>query len=98
MILKVISVLNTQKLDQASFLVPVYGSPRQFFQNILTLNFPEIFILSCTVEWHNKFLEEQVDVLISKNQALQILYLKHDNVYKTINYHEYKKLTKAMKI
>ena len=28
--------------------------------------------------------EKQVDILISKNQALQILYLKHhDNVYKT---------------
>ena len=27
---------------------------------------------------------KQVDILISKNQALQILYLKHhDNVYKT---------------
>ena len=27
---------------------------------------------------------QQVDILISKNQALQILYLKHhDNVYKT---------------
>ena len=29
-------------------------------------------------------IEKQVDILISKNQALQILYLKyHDNVYKT---------------
>ena len=34
---------------------------------------------------------KQVDILVSKNQALQILYLKHhDNVYKIqfINYHE----------
>ena len=29
-------------------------------------------------------IAKQVDILISKNQALQILYLKHhDNVYKT---------------
>ena len=29
-------------------------------------------------------IEQQVNILISKNQALQIIYLKHhDNVYKT---------------
>ena len=33
---------------------------------------------------HSKDIGKQVDILISKNQALQILYLKHhDNVYKT---------------
>ena len=31
------------------------------------------------------FIFEQVDILISKNQALQILYLKHhDSAYKTV--------------
>ena len=30
-----------------------------------------------------ELLEEQVDILISKNQALQIYLKHHDNVYKT---------------
>ena len=42
---------------------------------------------------------KQVDILTSKNQALQILYLKHhDNVYKTSYIIMDKKLTKSMKI
>ena len=42
---------------------------------------------------------KQVDILISKNQALQILYLKHhDNIYKTLENIMDKKLTKSTKI
>ena len=47
----------------------------------------------------NIFSVKQVDILISKNQALQILYLQHhDNVYKTSLIIIYKKLTKSLKI
>ena len=43
------------------------------------------------------YKHKQVDILISKNQALQIIYLKHhDNVYKIAIMD--KKLTKSMKI
>ena len=44
--------------------------------------------LNCKMQAHarvckeNKFKEKQVDVLISKIQALEILYLKH-HIYKT---------------
>ena len=42
------------------------------------LNPPFLCILSAN------FQVKQVDILVSKNQVLQILYLKHhDNVYKT---------------
>ena len=44
-------------------------------------------------------LVKQVDTLISKNQALQILYLNHhDNAYKTSQIIVDKKLTKSTKI
>ena len=49
---------------------------------------------------NNSFVKlKQVDILISKNQALQMLCLKHC-VYKqhNLNYHVYKKPTKSMKI
>ena len=43
-------------------------------------------------------MQKQVDILISINQALQILHLKHhDNVYKTSYFIMDKKLTKSMK-
>ena len=47
-----------------------------------------------------KLTLKQVDILISKNQVLQILYLKHCVYIKqnNLNYHVNKKPTKSTKI
>ena len=42
--------------------------------------------------------QKQIDILISKNQALQIYLKHHDNVYKTPYIIVDKKLTKSTKV
>ena len=39
-------------------------------------------VIDASLRLHGEFQAEQVDILISKNQALQIIYLKHP-VYET---------------
>ena len=41
-------------------------------------------LLKIMAQIFDKLQAEQVDILISKNQVLQILYLKHNEIYQII--------------